>query len=118
MGIIAVLKKWHKYLYLKDILDFYELDDEAKNQKKDQGQRLRQGATGVLYRNPVHLLDAASYVKDAWDSVSQTSIKNAFIKAELMNLEPELEAGNKVDDLCTEFSKAMESLNLSVIHQS
>jgi hypothetical protein len=31
-----------------------------------------------------------------------------------MNLEPELEAGNEVDDLCTEFSKAMESLNLSV----
>jgi hypothetical protein len=25
-----------------------------------------------------------------------------------------LEAGNKVDDLCTEFSKAMESLNLSI----
>jgi hypothetical protein len=31
-----------------------------------------------------------------------------------MNLEPKLEAGNKVDDLCTEFSKAMEFLNLSV----
>ncbi len=31
-----------------------------------------------------------------------------------MNLELELEAGNEVDDLCTEFSKAMESLNLSV----
>ncbi len=31
-----------------------------------------------------------------------------------MNLKPELEAGNKVDDLCTKFSKAMESLNLFV----
>ncbi len=31
-----------------------------------------------------------------------------------MNLELELEAGNEVDDLCTKFSKAMESLNLSV----
>jgi hypothetical protein len=29
MGIIAVLKKWYKYLYLKDILDFYELDEQA-----------------------------------------------------------------------------------------
>ena len=44
----------------------------------------------------------------------QTSFKNAFVKAELMTLEPELEASNKVDDLCTEFSKAMESLNLSI----
>ncbi len=53
-------------------------------------------------------------MKDAWDSISQTSIKNAFIKAELINLEPELEASNEVDNLCTEFSKAMEFLNLSV----
>jgi hypothetical protein len=60
------------------------------------------------------MLDVVSYVKDAWDSISQTSIKNAFVKAELMNLEPELEADNEVDDLCIEFSKAMESLNLSV----
>jgi hypothetical protein len=37
MGIIAALKKQYKYLYLKDDLDFYELDDEATNQKKDQG---------------------------------------------------------------------------------
>jgi hypothetical protein len=29
MGIIVALKKQYKYLYLKDVLDFYELDDEA-----------------------------------------------------------------------------------------
>ncbi len=75
---------------------------------------MRQGAARVIYGNPTHLLDVVSYVKDAWDSVSQTSIKNDFIKAKLMNLEPKLEADNEVDDLCTEFSKAMESLNLSV----
>ncbi len=114
MGIIVALKKWYKYLYLKDVLDFYELDDEAKNRKKDQGQRLRQGDVGVLYGNLAHLLDVASYVKDAWDSVSQTSIKNVFVKEKLMNLKPKLEASNKVDDLCTEFSKAMEFLNLFV----
>jgi len=75
---------------------------------------LRRGATGVIYENPMHMLDVVSNVKDAWDSVSQTSIKNDFVKAKLMNLEPRLEADNKVDDLSTEFSKAMESLNLSV----
>jgi len=31
-----------------------------------------------------------------------------------MKFEPELEVGNKVDDLCTEFSKAMEYLNFFV----
>jgi hypothetical protein len=60
------------------------------------------------------LFDAANYVKDIWDSVCQTSIKNVFVKVELMNLELELEASNEVDDLCTEFSKAKESLNLFV----
>ncbi len=35
MGIIAALKKWYKYLYLKDVLDFYEFNDEAKKWKKD-----------------------------------------------------------------------------------
>jgi len=39
MGIIAALKKRFKYLYLKDVLDFYELDEEVKLQKKMQGQR-------------------------------------------------------------------------------
>jgi len=34
MGIIAALKKRFKYLYLKDIIDFYELDEEAKLRKK------------------------------------------------------------------------------------
>jgi hypothetical protein len=30
MGIILALKKKFKYLHLKDVLDFYELDEEAK----------------------------------------------------------------------------------------
>ncbi len=71
MGIITVLKKRFKYLYLKDVLDFYELDEEAKLRKKMQGWRLRQDATGVAYGNPAHMLDAASYVKEAWQSVTK-----------------------------------------------
>lgn len=34
-GIIATLKKRYKYFYLKDILDFYQLDDEMKALKKE-----------------------------------------------------------------------------------
>jgi hypothetical protein len=75
---------------------------------------LCRGAIRIFYENPTHLFNAATYVKDAWDFVSQTSIKNAFVKAKLMNLEPKLEASNEVDDLYTKFSKAMESLNLFV----
>jgi len=87
MGIIATLKKRFKYFYFKDILDFYELDEEAKLQKKMQGQKLRRGAIRIAYKNLVHLLDVANYVKEAWQSMSPSSIKNAFIKVEIMTLE-------------------------------
>jgi hypothetical protein len=83
MGIIVALKKRFKYLYLKDVLDFYELDEEAKLRKKMQGRRLQRGAAGVAYENPVHLLDVASYVKEAWQSVSPSFIKNAFINNDI-----------------------------------
>jgi hypothetical protein len=52
-----------------------------------QGRRLRRSVVGVAYENPAHLLDGASYVKEAWQFVSPSSIKNAFIKAEIMTLE-------------------------------
>ncbi len=69
---------------------------EAKLQKKMQGRRLRYGAVGVAYENLAHLLDVASYVKEAWQSVSPSSIKNAFIKAKIMTLEVDQEAVNKI----------------------
>ncbi len=114
MGIIAALKKRFKYLYLKDVLDFYELDEEAKLRKKMQGRRLQRGVAGVAYRNPAHLLDAANYVKEAWQSVSPSSIKNAFIKAEIMTLKADQEAVNEIEDLVTEVAQAIAPLNLSV----
>ncbi len=114
MGIIAALKKRFKYLYLKDVLDFYELDEEAKLRKKMQGQRLRRGAARVAYGNPAHLLDAANYVKEAWQSVSPNSIKNAFIKANIMTLEADQEVVNEIEDFVTEVTQAIAALNLSI----
>jgi hypothetical protein len=114
MGIIAVLKKRFKYLYLKDVLDLYELDEEAKLRKKMQGQKLRHGATGVAYGNLAHLFDAASYVKEAWQSMSLSSIKNAFIKAKIMTLEFDQEVVNMIEDLRTEVAQAITALNLFI----
>jgi uncharacterized protein YigA (DUF484 family) len=114
MGIIAALKKRFKYLYLKDVLDFYELDEEAKLRKKMQGRKLQRGAVGVAYGNPAHLLDAASYVKEAWQSMSPSSIKNAFIKAKIMTLKADQEAVNEIEDLVTEVTQAIAALNLFV----
>jgi len=59
-------------------------------------------------------LDAASYVKEARDSVSSSSIKNAFNKAELMNLESELGAESENNVIAIELAQTIESLNLSI----
>lgn len=39
-----------------------------------------------FYENPTHLLNVASYVKEVWDSILSSSIKNPFCSAEFMNL--------------------------------
>ena len=61
MGIIAALKKKYKYLYLKDVLSFYDLNEASKNQMKESVSRLRRGTAGVDYGKPVYPLDAAKY---------------------------------------------------------
>lgn len=35
MGIIAALKKGYKYLYLSDVLQFHDLDEDTKARKKN-----------------------------------------------------------------------------------
>jgi len=62
----------------------------------------------------VHILDAASYVKEAWDFVSSSSIKNAFSTAELMNLESEPGAESENNVIAIELAQTIESLNLSI----
>jgi len=60
------------------------------------------------------LLDATSYVKKAWQSVSPSSIKNAFIKAEIMTLEADQETINEIEDLGTKVAQVIATLNLFV----
>ena len=84
IGLIAALKKRYKYLYLKDVLDFCDLDESVRIHKTKQGRRLPRGAAGVAYGKPAHLLDAAHYVKQAWEFISDTSIRNSLKKAQLL----------------------------------
>ena len=83
LGIIAALKKRYKFLYMKDVLEFHELNDDAKNALKIQEKSQRRGAAGVAYGKPAHLLDASRYINEAWNAITQQTIKNAFIKADL-----------------------------------
>ena len=68
--------------------------------KEISGAKIAPRSYRCSLRKPSALLDATNYVKGARDFVSQTYIKIVFVKVELMTFEPELEAGNKVDDLC------------------
>lgn len=83
-GIIAALKKRVKYLYLKDVFEYFELDEAQKQHKRTQAQMLPRGAAGTAYGNPAHILDAANYVKKAWDDITNDTIANAWRKAEII----------------------------------
>lgn len=98
-------------MYLKDVLDFYELDENSKFHKKEQIKRLYKEVASVAYGNTMHLLDVIHDLKRAWDSILDTSIKNAFKKAKLMTLEKVV---NEKIDLMAKILHSFESLNISI----
>lgn len=71
-------------------------------------------AAGVAYENPTHYLDVANYVKEAWQSMSSSSIKSSFVKAELMKFEADKEKMNKIEYLVTKVTQPIAALNLSI----
>jgi DDE superfamily endonuclease len=82
-GIINALKTRYKFLYLCNVLSFYELNDNEKTALIGQGKKLRRGSAGVRFGNPAHLLDAAKYLKEGCDSILPISIENCFRKADI-----------------------------------
>jgi len=46
--------------------------------------KMRTGAAGVKYGRHAHLLDAARLARDSWDQVSSTTIRNCFVKADII----------------------------------
>jgi hypothetical protein len=59
------------------------LKEDEKMALKVHGKNLRRGSAGVQFGNPSHLLDAAKYVKEAWDSILPISIEHCFGKADI-----------------------------------
>ena len=80
-GVIPAVKKRYKFLLLKDVLSFYQLDN---NQQllKEEGSKFCRVSIGVRYGRPVTLLDAVNYAKKECDKVTDETIKNSFIKAD------------------------------------
>ena len=83
LRLIAAVKKIYKFLILKDVLSFYELNNDNQKLLKEEVYKCRKRFIGVCYGRLATLLDAANYAKEAWDKVTDETIKNAFIKADL-----------------------------------
>jgi hypothetical protein len=87
-----------------------------------QAQKLPRGASGTAFRNPVHVLDAANYVKLAWDTIASTTIKNTFRMAEIL---PKVEDEDIVEDevdyknngMFANLMVDLQSLNIEVTEQ-
>jgi len=115
-GITAALKKRAKCLYLKDVIDYNDLDQVQKEHKHAQAQRLPRGAAGAAFGNPAHLLDAANYVQHAWNDVTSTTISNAWRKAEIIEKLEQVEeedAGELDDVTFDEILQQLTSFNIT-----
>ena len=62
MGFIAALKKRYKYLYLKDVLDFYELDEKLKSKQASKGPQRKSKQKGFLEVQQVSLIATPSHL--------------------------------------------------------
>ena len=69
-----------------------ELDDEVKCELKQRGESQLRGRAGADFGMPAALLDAADIFFDAWKLISEKTVRNSFMKADLkMNLVSELD---------------------------
>jgi len=76
--------------------------------------KLPRGAAGASYGNPVHLLDAANYIKHAWDAVSSTTIsKNAEIVETLQNEEDNLDV-DELNNILASLMQVLSFMNVNV----
>ena len=69
------------------------------------------GAGGVSYVKPAHLLDAAHYVKQACEFISDTSIKNSFNKAQLLT--PMAGGGDEEPNFIPELLVSFRALDIA-----
>ena len=57
--------------------------DATKQALKAQGKKQRRGTACICFGNSARLMDAARFIKEAWDAISTTNVRNAFQKVDL-----------------------------------
>ena len=101
-------------MYLKDVLKFYELDNESKAMITEQSSKMRRGSAGVQFGKPATILDAACYVHKAWSMITEDTIRNSFIKA---NLRMNLSQAKPEELFSNEFVSLFNELNIQVTEE-
>ena len=81
-GIIAALKARYK----SKLLHIMVRNLENYDQLRQLGATLTAGVRGLNHAYPPNLLDAASLVREAWDSLSQATLANCWLKADILPL--------------------------------
>ena len=104
------------------MLKFYQLDKNCQLKIKEQAKSKRRGTAGVAQGKSAHVLDAANYVKTAWDKISSTTIRIAFIKADLQinytNESNETKTQTKDDEVnVSELSELLKKLQISLTNK-
>ena len=59
------------------------MDSDSKQLLKGEGSKFCRGSVDVRCDSPMNVLDAGTYAKEACDKVTDKTIKNSFIKADL-----------------------------------
>ena len=70
-------------MLLKYVLSFYQVDNVNQQLRKQASSKFCRIYFGFRYGRPVTLLDTAKYVKEDWDKITDETMKNAFINADL-----------------------------------
>ena len=100
-------------------MDFQDQDKTQKEHKCAQAQRLLKGAAGAAFGNPAYLLDAANYIKLAWDAITSTTIRNAWKKAEIIPAFEEDDGGEEEeaeeldDGMFDEILQGLSNMNVT-----
>jgi hypothetical protein len=84
-GIISALMTRYKLLYIRDVLCcavlcFHDPPEYKKRILQTLGTHLVSGSASIENGNPAHLMDAAKYIKEAWESVFQFQLNIASEK--------------------------------------
>ena len=62
-------------MLLKNVLPFYQLDNDNQQLLLEEGSKFCRGSAGVRYGRSKTLLDAGNYAKKELDKVSEETIK-------------------------------------------